>query len=325
MQVENSKMIYRGSEELARVYRGDHVIVWEPYTHPYMDDYLTLEVVEPIGEEPMSFSFLTWSGWSIDVEFSKNNGEWIQYSSATADQKSVSVGDKVRVKGNNLSYTAFTPGVAHSSTIEISGATYNLSGNIMSLIYGDSFRGKRVLQEDVCLSRLFYQTNGYVLNAKDLCLPATVLSVACYLGLFTSQTRMLTPPELPARTLKRQCYSTMFYHCESMVYAPELPSTTLEHACYEYMFHSNYALTTAPVLPADGQIGYGFVYQQMFRYCHNLNRIVCMAEGFTAQYPTLSWVQDVSPTGTFVKNPNATFWTTGNEGIPPGWTVVDAS
>jgi hypothetical protein len=40
---------------------------------------------------------------------------------------------------------------------------------------------------------------------------------------------------------------------------------------------------------------------------------------------TYNWVSGVSASGTLVKNSAATWTTTGNNGIPTGWTVQDAS
>ena len=39
---------------------------------------------------------------------------------------------------------------------------------------------------------------------------------------------------------------------------------------------------------------------------------------------TSRWVSGVAATGTFIKNSSATWTTTGVNGIPTGWTVLDA-
>jgi hypothetical protein len=45
--------------------------------------------------------------------------------------------------------------------------------------------------------------------------------------------------------------------------------------------------------------------------------------GSQAEHSAFSWWTDgVAPTGTFYKAPGAT-WSTGPDGIPDGWTVVD--
>lgn len=63
----------------------------------------------------------------------------------------------------------------------------------------------------------------------------------------------------------------------------------------------------------------------MFLKCTNLNYIKCLAtSGFNANSALTNWVSNVAATGTFVKDANTT-WSTGNGGIPSGWTVQDAT
>jgi len=81
-------------------------------------------------------------------------------------------------------------------------------------------------------------------------------------------------------------------------------------------------LIKAPELPATiTQIG---CYQVMFKGCTSLNYIKCLAET-KAGFSLSIWVQNVSATGTFIKNNGATFWSAGKSGIPSGWTVYTES
>ena len=91
------------------------------------------------------------------------------------------------------------------------------------------------------------------------------------------------------------------------------------------MFQKCTSLTTAPVLPATTLVYY--CYHDMFRYCSKLNYIKAMfttVSGSIDSY-TGSWAEDVSSTGTFVKNAAATWNVTGIYGIPAGWTVETAT
>ena len=153
-------------------------------------------------------------------------------------------------------------------------------------------------------------------------LPATTLAIKCYGGMFVSCTSLATAPALPATTLVGGCYFSMFQGCTSLTTAPVLPATTLADNCYQYMFNGCSSLTTAPELPAETLTGY--CYQSMFNGCTNLNHIKCLATDISASNCTSDWVKIVASKGTFVKNPAMTGWTTGNNGIPSGWTVEDA-
>ena len=94
-----------------------------------------------------------------------------------------------------------------------------------------------------------------------------------------------------------ECYNGMFYGCTSLTQAPELPATTLASYCYYGMFYG----------------------------CTNLNYIKCLATNISASNCTTNWVNGVASVGAFVKNPNMTGWTTGNNGIPTNWTIQNNS
>ena len=116
----------------------------------------------------------------------------------------------------------------------------------------------------------------------------------------------------------------MFYGCTSLTTAPALPATTLTDYCYSSMFSECTSLTTAPVLPATtfAESCYG----SMFKRCSNLNYIKMLATDVSAGSYLYRWVEGVSSTGTFVKNPALSEETIGrgNSGIPVDWTVVNA-
>ena len=153
-------------------------------------------------------------------------------------------------------------------------------------------------------------------------LPATTLADICYRQMFYGCTSLTTAPALPATTLTNQCYLLMFENCTSLTTAPALPATTLADSCYNSMFSNCTSLTTAPELPATTLNI--MCYDSMFQGCTSLNYIKCLATDISASNCTRYWVDGVASTGTFVKNPNMSGWTTGNSGIPNGWTVQDA-
>ena len=88
------------------------------------------------------------------------------------------------------------------------------------------------------------------------------------------------------------------------------------------MFENCTSLTTAPVLPARNLITY--CYYSMFYGCKSLNYIKCLATSIPTSYCTSAWVRGVASTGTFVKAASMSKWTTGEKGIPKGWTVLNA-
>ena len=87
-------------------------------------------------------------------------------------------------------------------------------------------------------------------------------------------------------------FYSLFYRCTSLTKAPVLPATTLESFCY----------------------------CQMFFGCRSLKKVRVSATT-TAAKALSSWLYDVSATGDFYCDPNATIFPTDSiSGIPSGWT-----
>ena len=169
-------------------------------------------------------------------------------------------------------------------------------------------------------------------------LPATTLVSNCYEGMFYGCTSLTTLPSgmLPATTLQSYCYLSMFKNCTSLTTVPSdlLPATTLAQSCYgghsggtqtsyDGMFTGCTSLTTAPELPATTLVNN--CYEGMFYGCTNLSSITMLATDISAYSCLFNWVQGVAATGTFTKDASMTTLPTGANGIPSGWTVVDAS
>lgn len=168
-----------------------------------------------------------------------------------------------------------------------------------------------------------YMFSGCTALTTAPVLPATTLATSCYYNMFWKCTSLMTAPELPATTLNSLCYYRMFYGCTSLIIAPTLPATTLASDCYNSMFYGCTSLTTAPELPATTLAN--FCYYRMFYQCTNLNSITCLATDISASNCLSSWVRNVASSGTFTKAASMTGWPAGENGIPDGWTVVNAS
>ena len=233
------------------------------------------------------------------ISYSKDSGDtWTDITSSTGlIDINVNAGDVVMFKGNNDTYYEYNNGVRNSYFSGSTSLRYNVKGNIMSLVNSDNFGTQLNLQSGNTFAWLF-QENKNIVDASKLLMPATGLTAYCYNKMFDGCLNMVAAPSiLPATTLAEGCYQLMFYNCKSLTTAPELPATTLVQSCYYEMFH----------------------------YCSSLNYIKCLATDISASYCTRSWIYGVSDSGTFVKNPNMTSWTTGTSGIPTGWTVIDNS
>ena len=132
--------------------------------------------------------------------------------------------------------------------------------------------------------------------------------------------------------LSGMCFSHMFTKCSGLTDAGNLilPALNLSerrqdsdvYGCYAMMFNQCTSLTTAPELPATG-LTRG-CYYSMFYGCSSLNYIKCLATDISPTNCTSNWVRGVASSGTFVKASSMSSWTTGESGIPSGWTVTNA-
>ena len=252
--------IYLGSDSVSKVFLGTD-LVW-PYTPPVpptpvSGDYLTFEI--------LTGGTINWKTYNSantkTISYSKNGGAWTDITASTGGTSfNVDAGDTVLFKAENGTYSG--------NTFRDSTSYFNLSGNIMSLLYGDDFEGEGALSGESVFYILF--SGAKVVNAGGLSLPATTLTVRCYSYMFKDCTSLTTAPVLPATTLANSCYASMFENCPLLRTAPALPATTLEGGCYTEMFSGCTSLTTAPALPATQLTLAPACYQAMFAGCTSL-------------------------------------------------------
>lgn len=164
--------------------------------------------------------------------------------------------------------------------------------------------------------------NGCTTLTSAPALPAITLAEGCYNDMFNGCTGLTTAPALPATALTEGCYQGMFINCRSLDTPPQLPATTLAISCYTNMFLTCLSLQVAPTLPASTLVG--SCYQGMFQGCRSLTSITCLATDSSATDCTSDWVNSVAAMGIFTKDASMNRWTTGTNGIPIGWTVVDS-
>ena len=142
--------------------------------------------------------------------------------------------------------------------------------------------------------------------------------------MFQQCSSLTIPPKIQAMNLDYASCAYMFYYCTSLVNAPELPAMTLAEWCYGHMFDNCTSLQNAPVLSATTLVS--ACYRTLFGGCSKLSYIKCLAEDLgqsESSNPLLSWVGNVSPTGTFVKKAGVEWPVNGWNGIPIGWTVEE--
>ena len=235
-----------------------------------------------------------------NISISKfNNPGTIYYSKNGGSQTTLDTGVNIPVNaGDRVSfYRTLSSNLNTSNYFRInSSSNCYVYGNVMSLYNKDNFANLTTIDYSYAFLGLFNYNKCIDIDESvgKLLLPATTLSTGCYYEMFR-QSSLTTSPTLPATTLVKYCYARMFLNCASLATSPTLPATTLAENCYERLFYG----------------------------CTSLNSITCLATNISASSCTSYWVQNVSSSGTF-RTPSSTAWTTGNNGIPSGWTRVNA-
>ena len=256
--------------------------------HNYANDYLAFRVTVSGTIAWQAFG----TGYAKTIEYSVNGGTWTSITAVATTPATISVAanDVVRFRGTNSTYAGSK---ANYSGFEGGTATFNVEGNIMSLVYGDNFIGNTTLSGTYNFCSLFKNAN--VVSAENLVIPMTSLTNYCCRAMFSLCVSLTTPPVLPATTLAQGCYWYMFEGC-AISTAPDLPATALVRECYGYMFTA----------------------------CASLSAVKCLAtSGFGTTDCLTKWLNGVAAGGIFTKDDSATSWPTGVNGIPSGWTVVN--
>lgn len=236
----------------------------------------------------------------------------------------LNTGDKLLVKCVNPTIDS-TYGIGKITSDQARGYNYKVSGDIMSMLFGDDASINYSLKGYVrCFTGLLQ--SGNLLDAGDLILKATELAPYCYNQLLygcNNNTRL--PKELPAKTLVSNCYR---YFTNGGFYT-EIPiikaETTATYSLYGTFITSN-KIKSAD-LSFIKTIAGGSALLHTFKNCTSLSFIKI---GWASWDTSLSkeWVLNVASQGTFIIPDNAEFdpeSIRGVNGIPEGWDVYTES
>ena len=141
---------------------------------------------------------------AVTLETSFDGEIWEPFTVGETTITLPNVGDKVYFRAGEGGNTAMASSANNYNNFSIITGRIAASGNIMSLLNGDS--------------------------------PDSIIATHCYSSMFRDCTALAQAPELPATTLAGSCYAGMFKNCTALVQAPELPATTLLRTCYSSMF-----------------------------------------------------------------------------------------
>ena len=181
-------------------------------TIDYSKKYLTFDI--------LSSGYVNWmynnnATTHNTIQYRKNGGSW---SAITATSGGVHIdvvsGDVVEFKGDNATYSNNS---ARFGMFMGTTCSFNVKGNIMSLINSTNFQNLTSLSSSYNFRALFLNVTGLI-DASNLVLPATTLATGCYRYMFQQCSSLTKAPTLSATTMVNECYMGMFNVCSSLNY-----------------------------------------------------------------------------------------------------------
>lgn len=242
-------------------------------------NYLTFEAIESgtftlTIPSSVPVSYLSYISYSLDGGHTWTKTDNVNSTEIVITTPTIAAGDTVMWKGvgirmNDLTTATPTGGAKFSST-----GTFNVYGELLSLLKGDNFMTQRTVESTTgfIFIGLFYQSK--VVDASYLIFPDnTVIPARIAQGMFKECTDLIYGPRQicseNTTQLKGRAFIEMFYGCTSMISGPEhIYGATGDLGCCQYMFKNCSSLTTAPVLHQT-VIGY-YSYSWMFQDCTSL-------------------------------------------------------
>ncbi|MCR4631873.1 MAG: hypothetical protein K5786_09595 [Treponema sp.] len=257
-------------------------------TQTDLETPLTLEAIE-------AGQLIVTNPWST-FKYKKNGGEFQTVTATEPDVNNHGMYATIEAaQGDKFEF--FADGsendtAEHPLNFSYRNGSCYVYGNVMSLLDSENFATLKEITTEKAFKELFGNNPRGIINhnEKNLVLPATTLSKACYRAMFFGA-RISKAPNLPATTLAESCYDNMFSCCQNLTQTPELPAPILVKDCYKYMFY----------------------------YSPNVNYVKCLATDISAEDCTYAWLGSVADTGTFVRA-NGVVWSRDENGIPAEWS-----
>lgn len=332
----NEHETYINSED----YKDPYVCYDQKHIHynktiDYSKEYFTIEALEEgtikayinyyvLGQGNIYYSYNKTNWYSIFEH--DENGQLYTNINVIKNQKVYFKGDYLPARNYNLG------GLKFSSNVK-----FNVSGNILSLVYLDNFQNQKYLIQQ---SNLITSSSNSLWNYCNW----EYNGVRCYRnmgdqysgifgGMFKDNTNLISAGNL-VFSMKHVCetFSYMFYGCTSLVDFPQFidgivcwgdPFSNMFYGCTSLKKVEKFSpIFASHIRGANGSNSYCY---RMFYGCSSLNYVKCLMtnpyeSGTSEPFSMGSWLSGVSQTGTFVKRRNI-YWSTGVSGIPSGWTV----
>ena len=253
-----------GTTQLSSIYLGS-IKLWE--SDPQINEYLWFEHRDSGG---YLYFELAGTMSDITIEYSTDKTNWtsvtLSTSGTTSTYITINKGRPTYIRGNNSAYATSSSAYFH---FRCTGYSV-VGGNIMSLIYGDNFKGQTTLSSTYAFNSLF-KSAGYLMSISNLRLPATSIPNYAYQNMFYGNNINDMIPEIPATYVGFYGMSNMFGSCTSLNDVPDLSTITRVNGyAFANMFSNCSALTVLPDFHNVGTIEYWAPWRYTFSGCTSI-------------------------------------------------------
>lgn len=334
-------------------------LVWQKSTS--IPDYLCFTALDDNTQFTFT-KFINLASTAIpSISYSMDGGDtWTEVAMSGFGNEdivttpAVNAGGKVLWKAEAGKFATSPTGY---STFTANGR-FNVSGNILSLLYGDNYGDKTDTRAYTYTFSSLFRDNTNLIDASQLKLPTGHLNAGDLLGLFRGCTSLVHGAPLYAPNIPGSCCYWMYHGCTSMTEMPTIAATSMlkddgttpaNYGLY-YAFYncsnmegevklnivgdvgqqvfdacfSNCSKITSADLAFNGALG-KMALRGAFSGCTSLSHVKCLAtsfydDGTAANGSLYNWLNNVSSTGTFIQASGVT-WPRGKSGIPDNWTI----
>lgn len=237
--------------------------------------------------EDGTFSFTIQSGVTTGkvsyISYSVDNGAtWVKTNNVASTEvvittPTIQAGNKVYWKGFG---TAMSYGInANQQTVVSSTGKFDISGDILSLLYDNNFVNYNVTKnQNYTFYRLFKGTQ--VVDASAMIFPHDAGKTSQYGGMFQNCTELISAPsEIPATTQSvTSCFDYTFDGCTKLVNAPVIKTKNIGG---RGMFRNCISLVSVAQIALDAS---GVNLREFFRGCTSLKKnpfVMTANAGFT--------------------------------------------
>lgn len=330
LDFSNIKEFHIGNTEVVKIEDSNSVVLWEKTSQ--IKDWFYVERGNGLSDATtVSVKFQrygtinTGSGVPTVIEYSNNGKDW---SRVTINAWiTIPLGGKTYFRANG---TRWTDARSNGYYNIIGSNPFNIGGNLLSMLYGDSFTGEETTLPSgstLTFANLFYGS-GYLKSGTDLRIPITAINEKCFYRTFYNCTKLTKLPINLFKTIKTygvNAFEECFKSCTSFNTALNFAANgTIPAYCMKNTFNGCTSLTRTGELP-----GGTLSTQSFYQTFYNCNKLVYIDAhkiySISASSCTTYWVSGVGSGGqmlVYYRGASYVGWTTGTSGIPSGWSAV---